>query len=351
MANHHFNRSAAGRWVCCVGGLVLGLVQAQSQIVSDWMNQLRVGGLVGFNINADFTTHGQFSISESKPGPAGVSGVDHLYDDGYVRVDQTGNAQGYTSYWGYENASQYNGANHTLQMHSATSFTTSHSGNNSDAPYVGAELAYTANPWLWGETHLGFEFGFGYLPIQIKDNMQAQASVTRSIYSFDTGGILMPTAPYNGGPSGIGPTIHDIATALPGDTVPGTIGGTQTLEVNLLILRLGPSFYWDLGQHFGASAGAGAAVGIMPGELKYDELITLPDGSTAHNQAQADSTPITFGGYVGGAVMWHAVSHGDIYVSAQFMPMGSKTFDGQGRQARLNLQGQVLISAGVNWPF
>jgi hypothetical protein len=42
------------------------------------------------------------------PGPA-RGGVDHFYDDGYVRVDATGNAGGQTWFWGYDTASQVQG--------------------------------------------------------------------------------------------------------------------------------------------------------------------------------------------------------------------------------------------------
>jgi len=351
MAKLDFNRSVAWRWVWCSIGLACCTAQAPAQYNPDWMNQIRIGPMVAFNISADFSMRGQFGISGSQPGPAGVPKADHFYDDGYVRVDQTGNAQGYTSFWGYNDPAQNAGGNQLL-MHSATSFSTSQSAKESDDPYVGFELGYGASPWRWGQTRVGFEFGFGFLPIDIKDDRPAAGSFSRTTYAFDTGGIVLPTAPYNGGPSGIGPTIQDIATVVGSDNnVPGTISGSRSLDVTLLTLRLGPSFYWDLGQRFGLSVGAGGALGIVPGDLKYDEVLVLSDGSSSHNQGKVSSTQITYGGYVGATLTYHAVAHGDIYLAAQFMPMASTTFEGQGRQARLNLDGQIYISAGLNWPF
>ncbi len=353
MPNLHFIPSFATRCALWSFALVWSAAYGQSQYVSDWANQIRLGMVVGFNINAEFSTRGVFGISGSQPGPAGVPAVDHFYDDGYVRVDQTGNAQGYTSFWGYNSASQYDPATHTLAMHSSTSFATSQSSKESDDPYVGLEVAYSLSPWRWTQTRLGFEIGFGYLPINIKDNEQAPGIVDRATYSFDTGNIVLPTPPYNGGPSGIGPTIHDVATIVNAHNLDrATIGGSRTLDVSLLTLRLGPTFYWDLSQYFGLSIGAGGAVGIVPGDLKFDETITdLLDGSTAHNQGKVSSTQVTYGGYVGAALMWHLVAHGDVYLGAQFMPMASTTFQAQGREAKLNLDGQVYISAGLNWPF
>ena len=42
----------------------------------------------------------------------------------------------------------------------------------------------------------------------------------------------------------------------------------------LYTLRLGPSVYWDLNEYLGLSAGAGPALGIVSGNLKYNETVT-----------------------------------------------------------------------------
>ena len=59
----------------------------------------------------------------------------------------------------------------------------------------------------------------------------------------------------------------------------------------------------------------------------------------------------TFGGYVNATFMYHVTDDADIYLGAQYMPMENADFSGGGRQAQLNLGGQVYISAGINWPF
>jgi hypothetical protein len=41
----------------------------------------------------------------------------------------------------------------------------------------------------------------------------------------------------------------------------------------------------------------------------------------------------------------------DIYIGAQYMPMGNATISGGGRSGRLNLGGQLYFSIGINWPF
>jgi hypothetical protein len=344
MTNLRFANPAALRWLCCLAALTVAARPAQGQGDDDWTRHFRVGTQIGLNIKADFSmSSGSFQISGKQPG---------IYDDGYVLVDQTGNAQGYTSYWGYQNPSQYDPVSQTLSMHSATSFTYSGGGASGGfAPYVGFDMAYGGNLFRWGRTQIGWELGFGLLPIEIEDAHPLTVTVTRTVQSFNTGGIFMPTAPYNGGPSGIGPTIVDTATAQPDDTVGGTVTGSRTLDVTLYNIRLGPTVYRPLGRRLAVEASGGFALGVVSGDYKFDETIVLADGSSAVNTWKIGATDVVYGGYVNAVLLYHVVPNGDIYLGAQFMPLGNASVSSGGRQARLNLGSGVYFSGGINWPF
>ena len=325
-------------------------IQVPPEPLDDWSRHFRIGMLVGFNFKASFSMSGQFSVSGSQPGAPGVSGVDHFYDDGYVRVDETGNALGKTIFWGYNDASQYNATAQTLTFHSAQEFRTSGSSTSDGSPNFGFDLAYGGRLGHWGAARIGWEFGFGLLPINIKDTQPMAGIVSRTVHSFTTGGIVLPTAPYNGVASGSGPTIDDRATALPDDTGPGTIGGSRTLDTTLYMWRLGPLFHWELSPQLAVSLSAGPAVGLVSGDLKYDEVVVA--GSTSgRNTGSIGGSDVVFGGYVGATLMYHAVENGDFYVGVQYMPLGSAQISGGGRQARLDMSGGLYISAGINWPF
>jgi len=325
-------------------------IETPPEAMNDWPRHFRLGALVGMNIKAEFKMSGNFTVSGSQPGVPGP-GVDHIYDDGYVRVDQTGNALDRTSYWGYETASQYDPAAQTLTFHSANSFEASGSAKSDDSPYFGADLAYGGTIWRWGPTQIGWEFGFGFMPIKIEENQPVEADITRTVHSFSTGGILLPTAPYNGGPSGIGPTIPDLASALPDDTTTGTITGSRTLDVSLYVARLGPLLHWELHPRWAMSFSAGPAIGYVDGDLRFDETIVSPDGGNANNSGRTGGSDFVYGGYVSATLMFHVEEHGDIYVGVQYMPLGSATISGGGREARLDMSGGIYFSAGVNWPF
>jgi len=312
----------------------------------DWPRHFRVGMLVGMNIKADFSRSGQFPVSGSQPG--GPGGGTHIYDDGYVLIDDTGNAQGFTSYWGYNNPSQVTGQ--TLTFHSANSFSTSGSSKADDSPYLGLDLAYGGQLGRWGPTRYGWEFGFGFMPSSIADKQPTVAVLNRTVHTFDTGGILVPSDHYNGGPSGIGPTIQDNAMPQTGDTTLGTVAGSQTLDVTLYVVRLGPMLHWELHPQWAVSLSAGPAVGYVDGELRFDEILQAGGGS-GRNTGKIAGSGMVYGGYVNAALMYHAVEKGDFYIGVQYMPLSRMSVNGAGREARLNLAGGIYFSAGFNWPF
>ena len=316
----------------------------------DWTRHFRIGAVVGMNISADFNQSGLFTL----PGNSAASGI---FDDGYVRPDQNGDPN-YTSYWGYNNRSlQYNDASQTLQMHSATAYSASgSSSSDGNGAFPGFEMAYGGNLWYWKHARVGWELGFGLLPINISESSTTPATVIQNTYTFHPGatlgGVGFPSAPsYQGGSSGVGPVIstaYDLTTS----TNTGSISGSQTLDVMLYTLRLGPTFYWDLTEHVAGSVGAGPAVGLVSGDYKYDQTVAVGPAST-HNSGQISGTEMVYGGYVNGTLMYHVQANGDadIYVSAQFMPMTDATIGGGGREGRLNLGGQLYLSVGINWPF
>jgi hypothetical protein len=309
----------------------------------DWTRHFRVGGLVGLNISANFNLKNPSTLGAN-------NAANGIYDDGYVRKDDTGNAQGYTSYWGYDNSSQLSGSQ--LTMHSTTSYDVNNSTKESGSAFVGFDMAYGGNLWAWGNARIGWDLGFGLLPIYFTDSHAITGvSVNQTVYQFDTGGIVVPGAPYQGGPSGLGPTILSAPTPGTPIIIPGgIITGSRTLDVTLYTVRLGPSVYWDLNEYFGFSAGAGPAVGIVNGNYNFDEVITA-GGTSAINKGQINATDVVYGGYVNASLMYHMVPNGDLYVGVQYMSLGNATIGGGGQEGQLNLGGQIYLSAGINWPF
>lgn len=331
----------------------------QSSQVDDLVGtrHFRVGALVGFNLKADFSMSGTFGVSGNNPGAAGISGQDHIYYDGYVRVDANGNADNSTWYWGYQNAGQYNSGTERLTFHAVDSFSAS-GGNGTETgdPQVGVEATYGGHLTRWGRALVGWELGFGFLPVKIEQRQNLSASVSRTIHSYDASGFTtpdtkFPDAPYQGTYTGPGALIYDTAQAEASTLLTGVpLTSERTLDATLYSFRLGPTLHWELSQRLAAAVSAGAALGVVSGELQFNEQLQLPDG-VANNGGAFSSTEIVYGGYLSAALMFHAEEHGDFYLGVQYMPLSDATFSGGGREAKLDLTGAVYISAGINWPF
>jgi len=316
-----------------------------------WPQHFRLGMLIGFNIRAEF----KMNISPTLPnmaGNPGTHGVDRFFDDGYVRVDQTQNAGGYTSYWGYNHPNQYDPLANTLTFHSASSLRITDPGSHSeDAPYTGLDLAYGVDLRQWGRLRSGLEIGFGFLPISIKDSRNLSANVTATPYQFDTSGIVVPQAPFNGGPSGIGPQLPDVATAQSPQTIPAVTSGWRKLEADLFVLRLGPSLYWELHRLWAVSGSAGGVIGLAHGKYSFDELTSYSNGAAVHLSSHFEKDETVYGGYANVTLLFHAEKGADIFLGAQFMSLNDAHFSSADRQAKLKLGGGVFITAGLNWAF
>lgn len=320
-----------------------------------------VGALVGFNIKAQFTMSGSFSFANPKdPGATGTPGVNHEYDDGYVRVDATDNDQGATYYWGYQNAAQYDAGANRLYFHSSSAYTpAANSGNVTADAQLGFDTAYGGHLFRAGPALIGWELGFGFLPIKIDESFSSPATVNQDVYWYDTsnlGPAFFGTTPniltsYDGTAAGPGAKLSDMANF--GGTInniPGTLVGTRTLDVTLYNFRLGPTLHWELGKRFAVALSAGGAMGFITGDLEFNETLVL-SGSSPNNRGSFSDSELVYGGYVAGKLIFHAVNNGDFYLGAQYMPLGSTTFSGGGRTAKLDLSGGVYISVGINWPF
>jgi hypothetical protein len=320
----------------------------------DWTRHFRIGGMIGFNIK------GSFKITGGSFTPSYADGV---YDDGYVHLDSR-NDPTETSYFGYNNSSQYDGSTLTMHRANTVSLTGGAGGSGNADLSAGFDLAYGDSYWYWAHGKLGWEFGFGLMPIHIANTATIpSATVTPTEYQFDASGNFYFPPNYQGvyendNNSPDLPNIDPTPVQINGSPIPATGISTGNLDVMLYAVRLGPTLYWDWSERFGFYAGAGPAVGLVSGNLGYNDSITYNpnypnpgDTVTIRAHSSVSGTSLTYGGYVNATLVYHAVAGGDFYLGAQFMPLSSATISGGGRSGKLNLSGQLYITAGINWPF
>ncbi|HLP75572.1 MAG TPA: hypothetical protein VK327_01530 [Candidatus Paceibacterota bacterium] len=347
--NYRLNAPRLTGWgwlagLCGVAGIVL---PARGQYDPDWARNFRVGAMTGFNIKADM---------KLKAGVFGVSSKAGKYDDGYVYRDPKNKGDDFTSNWGYEKAGSFDAGTQTLTLHRTTGFdaTSVNNGKTDDSFSVGFDMEYGGYPWRWERMRLGFNLGFGFLPLTFSQKVSMTGTTMEQADSFKTmpeNGVPTPFFPppgYHGSAGGDGWNIQ--STATPGTPEPGGIAtatGTETLDVSLFAFRVGPSLFFDLSDKFGLAVGAGPAFGFISGDYKFDETIS----TSTRSHGQFGVSDFVFGGYVNATLTYHATLNGDFYLGAQYMPLGKASLGNGSRQATLDLSGAVLISAGINWPF
>src|SRR5580704_14794599 len=108
------------------GALVLATAVSADQDLQTYLNstnRVTVSLRYGLNIKGRFTGPSSINFPTSFPLAGGrrtPNGDPYNYDDGYVLTDISGNAGGQTWYWGYDNSSQVNIANHTVSFDRTT---------------------------------------------------------------------------------------------------------------------------------------------------------------------------------------------------------------------------------------
>jgi hypothetical protein len=320
-------------------------ITATSTEAADWTKHFRVGMQVTLNIEADISSGGFFEF-DTRPGE---------YDDGYVRPDATRNPNQTTNFR-FETDDQNDAQARTLTFHRADSFSTGFSeSSRDDSPYVGLELAYGTAITRWGDALIGWEAGYSFLPISIKDRRNLSGLVERGSYIYTyPSTVTLPEPPYTGPTSGGGsaPVINRDVTQGDSEFFPGVARGSRGLDVSLHTLRLGPTIHLELSRRWAVQGGVGPMVGYVTGEYTFNEELAL-EGESGSRRAEGDfgGDDFVYGGYAQALLLFHFEEHGDIYAGLQFMSLSGTEFEEGDRRAELDMGATLSFLIGVNWPF
>ena len=216
---------------------------------------------IGFNVQGVFKVKATFSQLGGAPpatdiGP--VSGeADRFYDDGYNRVDSSGNAGDSTWFWGYDRQSQADGAG--IQMSSSAAQPTGRVEEVTDDPHWGGELFYWRelgwnNSYAWG-----LVAGLGWQYLRFNQSATFGTDVTRTTDTYSLFGQPPPPAPYRGQfDSSTGPLLSDIPNRQTSLIPNGALtSGQYEFEASAYTLRLGLLFETRLPTGSTCSSAAG----------------------------------------------------------------------------------------------
>jgi len=317
---------------------------------------------MAFNITASFTT--QVGPDNPIPDP-GISGVDRNYDDGYNRVDNNGNVDGITHYWGYDSDSQYDAVNHTITMHSASGASVANDRN--DNLQMGLELTFNRELLRRGKARIGVETAINYQYVSIHDNLPAtfNGTLVTDTYQlpalpFGGGYVTPPPAPYQGTyeppASGLA-TLSDAPSARSTSSVSGTSGGERNFEANVIGWRLGPYVDFPVATNLSFSISGGFSLVGVISDYRYDETVTYNDPGSAFDNLEVPIRGsgthggVLAGAYVGGAFHLVLEKGWTAFGGVQFQYAGTYTHREGVSSAKLDLGKSLFVSIGSSYSF
>jgi hypothetical protein len=306
-------------------------------------NRFSVGARIGLNFK------GSFSVARSNPGPP-TGGVNHNYDDGYVRLDSSGNAGGLTWNWGYDNASQVVGD--AIEFHTIDSPALPSSiSESSDDAYFGLELVYQrlAGTFMSGGGW-GFEAAFTYHEIDIRGGRRGSGAGNFITDRFPLNGVLPPGHPYRGTFEGPGPVIGDTPTRTV--TSDGVSFATDNhLQGQMFGFRFGPFIEWNFNRRVSVALSGGLALAPALIDYDFEEEIVTDSGVTDFDRGGGSKTDLLYGNYVGGVVRFQITEQWGVYAGAQYLTLNEWEHTIGNRTAQLDPGSTFYGVAGVTWRF
>ena len=320
-------------------------IQKAGDEKNDHANWVSFGPQFGININARFKNVG--NVSQSSPGPATGGGMNRTYDDGYVRLDSSGNTGGQTWNWGYQNASQVQGS--TLNLHSG-SFAANGTLERNNDPSAGFDLAVGRNLGAVLGGKWGLQAAFDFSAISISDSSPITGKGTLISDAYSLGGVIPPQAPYSGSFGGPGSLLGDspIRTTA-ADTV--LIAGQRKLDAQIYVLRAGPYYEFPIGKQFSARLGGGVVLAVADVNYSFNETVKFSGGASVSNGGANSGAEFQAGGYLEGKLIYALTPRTGLFAGAQYENLGTFSRIAGNEQAQLNLSGSVYVLFGVQFNF
>ena len=336
-------------------------------------NRIGISYRMGFNITAQFRNVGNLGGGPGArrgPGPATGGDIDRIYDDGYNRVDASGNKDGLTWFWGYRNASQIPG-NDTVVMHRAAAAPIDSKTIDSD-PQHGFELTYNRElgrsekrDWRWG-----LEGAFGWTDVDIQDHRPLAGGVRTIADAYRLGGVdpshnLIPAGaatppPYMvagggtfhpGTAGGPGPLIEDSPTrTILGSPNGSLVLGSREFEADLFTWRVGPYLEIPIDEQWTMALSMGAAVGLLDGEFSYKQVVSTP-GATRFQSGSGSKTDVLVGGFISGTIRYAINEQWSAFAGGQYLGLTEYRSRVQGQQIVLDLARTAFFTLGVAYSF
>jgi len=318
--------------------------------------KIMLGGNVLLGAKSSFTGIG---ATTSKPLPPLTGQRNREYDDGYNKIDSAGNANGLTWNFGFDDSSQYNQANDTLELSISRSAGNGSASDNLD-PQPGFnlvgyyEVGEIAGITLGsqGSAKWGFRTGIGYNRIDTESAGSVLSDVTRTQDSFDTNGVVLPNGPYSGDFSGPGLLIGDSPTRASMTITDGaSTDGVRSLDADFYSIVLGAYLELPLNQKLSLLIEGGGLIVIASGDYQYNSSTLISGFPAVNNSGNASETDVLGGLSLGLDLNYQFTSNWGAYLGIHYQYLNPYKINANGSNAKLTFDSAFLTSMGVIYRF
>jgi hypothetical protein len=328
--------------------LSFGLAHAGPDSWGIQKNRFSFSPRAGFSMEANFSKLGGFP-ARTDPGPE-AAGFDHVYDDGYNRVDSSGNVGGATWNWGYDRASQVVNGD-TLVFSSTSAAGIGELNGVSEDPQWSAEITY-ARELGWNKAYWwGFVAALSWTDLRFGESATLTTDAIRTRDSYDILGPL-PAAPYQGAFSPPGPQISDtpsrVTSVLPGGAV---TRGDYELEGTGYGLRLGLLFETPFTDWFDFQFGGGVAGMWIQSDLTVNETTTIIEAGSVSQRRSGSDDDLSVGGYGELGVSLRLAKHLNLHAGMQYYYLTDYTHRLGDEEATLDLKSSLFAVLGFTYSF
>jgi hypothetical protein len=312
-------------------------------------NRFGFSSRISLNMTADFENVGGFPAQTDIGPEAGES--EHFYDDGFNRVDDTGNANDSTSFWGYENSTQVPG-NDTIRMNSSRAPDQGAVRDVDDNPQVGFEVSYIRELIWDGKYGLGWELTAGWMDVDIKSDAMIRSDVIRTTDVYGLHRITPPPPPYEGPRDGSGPRISD----MPNRSVTtlsdaATTSAQHHLESTMISWRTGPYLEIPFNRRFSVILSGGLGLAYIDSDFSYEETTTIDQVGTVRRSGSGSGSNWLAGYYGEGKVLVNLTHWLNIFASGQYQNLGRFSQSVGDKRVKLDMKDNFFISSGLGITF
>ncbi len=319
--------------------------QAQSQ-------SLAFTGGVLLNPRINFRNLGAIPPSAAA-GPATGSAVNRTYDNGFNRVDASGNREQATANWGYQDGTQLVGD--TLALSADGGSAAAEIEDAGDFLNPSGNLEYRGSLGPVGSSDWGILLGIGYQTVGASESrtLTTDTWLQRDAYSLN--GLTatdLPAAPYAGSADLKTPRIGSVpARTLSAVTGGRLLTGHWELEAEMIPFTGGVYLESQILGRLNTVISAGILAVIINADLKYEEQSTVGNAATVVSRGSDGTNDFVFGGFVQAGLDWALWEDASLVASARWQPTEHFSHSSAGREAEIDSTLAFSVHAGFSMRF